>query len=249
MNVPHSFPLARPHHLSHMFLHRFILTSAAASAAASAAEQVFQPALAPAAAIFALGPFVPLGLHAFMPSFLLLVCMSQQFHAWSHMKKSELPEVVVALQVRPAVSLNLHCEFEFVDMLTAAAASSDACLVSAACSAFTPPPRHGLLTLMPAGHISCVISSSLLACCCCCLALHLPPQDAGVLIGRKQHGAHHKPNFEGNYSIVSGWWNPLLDNTQFFRWLEHRVVDATGVEPRCWYAPDHEWAEQVQPGQ
>lgn len=137
MNVPHSFPLARPHHLSHMFLHRFILTSAAASAAASAAEQVFQPALAPAAAIFALGPFVPLGLHAFMPSFLLLVCMSQQFHAWSHMKKSELPEVVVALQVRPAVILNLNLEFELMDMLTAAAASIDACLVSAACSAFT----------------------------------------------------------------------------------------------------------------
>jgi ubiquitin-conjugating enzyme E2 variant len=60
---------------------------------------VFQPALAPAAAIFALGPFVPLGAHAFMPSFLLLVCMSQQFHAWSHMKKSELPGAVVALQV------------------------------------------------------------------------------------------------------------------------------------------------------
>jgi len=27
--------------------------------------------------------------------------MSQQFHAWSHMKKSELPGFVVALQVRP----------------------------------------------------------------------------------------------------------------------------------------------------
>jgi hypothetical protein len=65
----------------------------------TAGQQVFQPAMAPAAAIFALGPFVPLGAHAFMPSFLLLVCMSQQFHAWSHMKKSELPEVVVALQV------------------------------------------------------------------------------------------------------------------------------------------------------
>jgi ubiquitin-conjugating enzyme E2 variant len=62
-------------------------------------EQVFQPATAPAAAIFALGPFVPLGVHAFLPSFLLLVCMSQQFHAWSHMKKSELPGLVVALQV------------------------------------------------------------------------------------------------------------------------------------------------------
>jgi ubiquitin-conjugating enzyme E2 variant len=74
-------------------------------------------------------------------------------------------------------------------------------------------------------------------------------QDANILIGRKQHGAHHKPNFEGNYSIVSGWWNPLLDSTGFFRWLEQRVLDATGVEPRCWYAPDHDWAEQVQPGQ
>jgi hypothetical protein len=41
----------------------------------------------------------------------------------------------------------------------------------------------------------------------------------------------------------------VLDSTGFFRWLEHRVMDATGVEPRCCYAPDHEWAEQVQPGQ
>jgi hypothetical protein len=34
--------------------------------------------------------------------------------------------------------------------------------------------------------------------CRCCLRL----QDAGILIGRKQHGTHHKPNFEGSYSIV-----------------------------------------------
>ena len=33
-------------------------------------------------------------------TFLFLCCMSQQFHAWSHMKKSELPGFVVALQVR-----------------------------------------------------------------------------------------------------------------------------------------------------
>lgn len=29
---------------------------------------------------------------------IFLICMSQQFHAWSHMKKSQLPAAVVALQ-------------------------------------------------------------------------------------------------------------------------------------------------------
>lgn len=61
--------------------------------------QVFQPATVPAALTLAVGPWLPLSLHAFLPSFIFLVCMSQQFHAWSHMKKSELHPVVVALQV------------------------------------------------------------------------------------------------------------------------------------------------------
>ncbi|KAI8470083.1 MAG: low CO2-induced protein [Monoraphidium minutum] len=132
-------------------------------------HQVFKPAALPAAGILALSPLLGVGAGFFLPSFLFLVCMSQQFHAWSHMKKSELPGAVVALQ------------------------------------------------------------------------------DAGVLIGRRAHGAHHKPNFEGNYCIVSGWWNEPLDNAGFFRWLEKVVVARTGVEPRCWYAPDHDWAEQVEP--
>lgn len=132
--------------------------------------QVFKPAAVPAAAALALSPFLPLQLGVFVPAFLFLICMSQQFHAWSHMKKSELPGAIVALQ------------------------------------------------------------------------------DANLLISRKAHGAHHKPNFEGNYCIVNGWWNPLLDGTGFFRWLEHRVKDATGVEPRCWYPPEHGWEELVQPG-
>ena len=36
-------------------------------------------------------------------------------------------------------------------------------------------------------------------------------QDAGLLIGRKEHGAHHKAPFIAKYSIVSGWVNPWLD--------------------------------------
>lgn len=46
------------------------------------------------------------------------------------------------------------------------------------------------------------------------LALCMPfyvPQDAGLLISRRDHGAHHKAPFNCKYSIVSGWSNPLLD--------------------------------------
>ncbi|GBG00164.1 fatty acid desaturase chloroplastic [Raphidocelis subcapitata] len=132
-------------------------------------HQVFKPAAYPAGGMLLLSPVLGVWPGFFLPSFLFLVCMSQQFHAWSHMKKSELPAAVVALQ------------------------------------------------------------------------------DAGVLIGRAAHGAHHRPNFEGNYCIVSGWWNQALDDSGFFRWLEKVVVATTGVEPRCWYPPEHGWIEEVRP--
>ncbi|KIY96385.1 hypothetical protein MNEG_11576 [Monoraphidium neglectum] len=132
-------------------------------------NNVFQPATGPAALLLAVSPFLPVGPGFFLPSFIFLACMSQQFHAWSHMKKSELPGVVVALQ------------------------------------------------------------------------------DAGILIGRRAHGAHHKPNFDGNYCIVSGWWNEPLDNSGVFRFLEKAIAARTGVEPRCWYPPQDDWEEQAQP--
>lgn len=68
--------------------------------------QVFGPASYPAAALLAISPLMPLAWNAGTSSFLFLVCMSQQFHAWSHMKKSELPPAVVALQVRPTGRVN-----------------------------------------------------------------------------------------------------------------------------------------------
>ena len=126
-----------------------------------------RPAAVPAAGMLAISPFLGPFAGTFFPAFLLLVCMSQQFHAWSHMKKSQLPSVVVALQ------------------------------------------------------------------------------DFGLLIGRRQHGAHHRPNFEGNYCIVSGLWNAPLDAVGFFRGLEKLVAALTGVEPRCWYAPEAAWQEMT----
>lgn len=74
-------------------------------------------------------------------------------------------------------------------------------------------------------------------------------QEAGVLISRKAHGAHHKAPFEGNYCIVSGLWNDVLDqggsDKGFFRRMERFVAARTGVEPRCWYEPQYEVEEQM----
>ncbi len=66
-----------------------------------------------------------------------------------------------------------------------------------------------------------------------------------MLISRKAHGAHHRPPFEGNYCIVSGWWNRPLDGSGFLRWLENAVLALTGVEPRCWHAPEYEIEEEM----
>ena len=66
-----------------------------------------------------------------------------------------------------------------------------------------------------------------------------------MLISRKSHGAHHRAPFEGNYCIVSGWWNSPLDNSGFLRGLEQVVLTATGVEPRCWHDPEYEVEEEA----
>ena len=92
----------------------------------------------------------------FVSVFTAMIVLSQQFHAWSHMKKSELPQAVLAAQ------------------------------------------------------------------------------DLGLLIRRRDHGQHHKAPFEGKYCIVSGAWNPVLDDSGFFRKLEMVIFKATGVAPRCW---------------
>merc|ERR1719434_316307 len=72
-------------------------------------------------------------------------------------------------------------------------------------------------------------------------------QDHGVLVSRKAHGAHHKAPFDGNYCIVSGFWNPILDkdgaDDSFFRTLERFIYKTTGQKPRCWDLPT-DWHEE-----
>lgn len=55
-------------------------------------------------------------------------------------------------------------------------------------------------------------------------------QEKGAIIGRKAHAQHHTMPFEGKYCIVSGLCNDILDNSGFFRRLEHIIYKINGVE-------------------
>ena len=123
-------------------------------------------ALARPAGIF-LAPFLLLPSNSlgdsFLALFLGLVVMSQQIHAFAHMKKSQLPESIIALQ------------------------------------------------------------------------------DSGVLLSRKMHGTHHKPPYDINYCIVSGLWNPLLNETEAFKRAERSIFSKWKVAPRAWSETSEEW--------
>lgn len=77
----------------------------------------------------------------------------------------------------------------------------------------------------------------------------LPPlvvalQDAGVLVGRAQHGAHHRPPYDNNYCIVSGVWNEFLDDNKVFEAVEMVLFFKFGLRPRSWSEPNSDWAEE-----
>jgi len=59
-------------------------------------------------------------------------------------------------------------------------------------------------------------------------------QKLGLTIDRKPHSLHHKAPYEGNYCIISGVCNPYLDQSGFFRRLEHLVYRLNGVESNAW---------------
>eukprot|EP00884_Botryococcus_braunii_P016703 jgi/Botrbrau1/3716/Bobra.0363s0003.1 len=134
-------------------------------------HKVFKPAGVFAAGCCLVSGFMPGWLEVLLGSGTFLTAMSQQFHAWSHMRGSQLSQTVIFLQ------------------------------------------------------------------------------EAGILVSRKAHGAHHKAPFEGNYCIVSGFWNPILDQggseKGFFRQLERLLHSTTGVEPRCWHPPQYDWVEEA----
>ena len=57
-------------------------------------------------------------------------------------------------------------------------------------------------------------------------------QDAGLLLGRTEHAAHHDRPYDRRYCITTGWCNRPLDAIDFFRRLESAITSLTGVHPR-----------------
>ncbi|KAJ6753573.1 hypothetical protein OIU79_026410 [Salix purpurea] len=79
----------------------------------------------------------------------------------------------------------------------------------------------------------------------------LPPivvamQDAGLLVSRSQHGAHHRQPYNNNYCIVSGFWNEFLDENKVFEALEMALYFKVGVRPRSWSEPTTDWTEETE---
>ncbi|CAN1172145.1 Fatty acid desaturase 4, chloroplastic [Linum perenne] len=71
-------------------------------------------------------------------------------------------------------------------------------------------------------------------------------QDAGVVVSRVQHAAHHRPPYNNNYCIVSGIWNEFLDEHKVFEALEMVLYFKLGVKPRSWSDPNSAWTEQEE---
>jgi hypothetical protein len=59
-------------------------------------------------------------------------------------------------------------------------------------------------------------------------------QDRQLTIDRKFHAQHHIAPYDGNYCIVTGRCNKFLDESGFFRRLEHAVYNLNGVESNAW---------------
>jgi hypothetical protein len=53
-------------------------------------------------------------------------------------------------------------------------------------------------------------------------------QRAGIILSREHHQQHHQGAHATHYCITTGWLNPLLDRTRFFRILE-RVFAFVGI--------------------
>jgi ubiquitin-conjugating enzyme E2 variant len=59
-------------------------------------------------------------------------------------------------------------------------------------------------------------------------------QQLGITIARGPHAQHHLAPYDGNYCIISGVCNPVLDESGFFRRLEHIIYNMNGVESNAW---------------
>jgi len=67
-------------------------------------------------------------------------------------------------------------------------------------------------------------------------------QQAHLVLPPRHHNAHHTPPFDCYYCITTGWLNPLLTVTRFWRLFESVIVACTGAEPRI---DDLTWTQDL----
>jgi len=67
-------------------------------------------------------------------------------------------------------------------------------------------------------------------------------QSTGLILTKENHLIHHRPNFDGYYCITTGWLNPILEKTKFWKKLEKVVSALTGLVPR---EDDYRWTGLV----
>ncbi|KAJ8477751.1 hypothetical protein OPV22_021478 [Ensete ventricosum] len=72
-------------------------------------------------------------------------------------------------------------------------------------------------------------------------------QEAGVLVSRPMHAAHHREPYNTNYCIVSGVWNAELERWKVFEAAEMFIFFRFGVRPRSWSETRPEWREEAEP--
>jgi ubiquitin-conjugating enzyme E2 variant len=58
-------------------------------------------------------------------------------------------------------------------------------------------------------------------------------QRGGLVLSRDRHARHHRGARDAAYCISTGWLNPLLDRTGFWRGLERAITAWAGIEARA----------------
>ena len=56
-------------------------------------------------------------------------------------------------------------------------------------------------------------------------------QNTGFFCGHQMHRMHHSENNSLNYCVISSYFNFILDNIGFWRFLENSIYFITGIQP------------------
>lgn len=71
-------------------------------------------------------------------------------------------------------------------------------------------------------------------------------QRLGLILSPEHHDVHHTSPYTHNYSITTGWTNPVFERLHIFSRLERAISFMTGVQPRYDPLSDQLAAEVLQ---